>query len=182
MTRLGPILLISILLSSANAAALSLEPGCNLQNVTIEVTPELECLTITLGESVFSCGGGNGPMMILENDCTADVLLTYDEECEGSKCWAPEYHVPAGESTVIAIPGSPYEYGGEGVHESWSLGLTIEENTYGLKLIYTVTSRGIPDSETGGCQQFGAESSLSLLFCLFGFLWLERRYKYQTKK
>ena len=179
MKNLMPIAYLCLFLWSANASALTSVPECEVQDETIQITPDLNCLSVAFGADSFTCpGNSHGPHLLLENHCEVDVMVADHPElyCPTSDCWGYQYTIEPNESIVMAIrtPSSDYL---RGISGTWLYEITLEEDTYKVEVGYTIAM--VERSSAGGCQQFGAGNSVGWIMCLMGALWVARKRRFR---
>ena len=165
-----------VLFSTVNAAALTIVPQCVVQDETIQMTPDLNCLSVSFGAESFSCRveQGGKPSLILENHCLVQLVIEDHPElnCPTLDCWGDQHSMLPNESVVMSIRPPSKDYL-DGVSGSWRYLVTMEDDTYDLDVSYTIVPARFEG--TGGCQQLGVGGMLGWILSFMGVLWVRRR-------
>ena len=165
-----------VLFSTVNAAALTIVPQCVVQDETIQMTPDLNCLSVSFGAESFSCRveQGGKPSLILENHCLVQLVIEDHPElnCPTLDCWDTRESILPNESVVMSICPPSKDYL-DGVSGSWRYLVTMEDDTYDLDVSYTIVPARFEG--TGGCQQLGVGGMLGWILSFMGVLWVRRR-------
>ena len=171
-----------VLFISNPALARTLEPGCLLENEFSAMTPNLDCVLANFQRNYFDCTHSAGPVIVIENRCDSEFLILLDpsEESDGESGIEQLGHpLGVGESLTIEtrLSGEAVAWG-SGAY-SWSYPIQSDGLDYELEIGFSLTEPAAA-TESGGCQQAGASSSVIWIFCLLGlfihrFFWGDGR-------